>query len=110
MARSSRTTRATRGARTARGARPRRATRSPAPGVSRIDQPERRTHGYFVRLGYKQQRDGRTRPRLTAFFGDASHGGKRGALRAAIAWANAGRRQLAREDARGKRPRRRSAA
>lgn len=84
-------------------------TRSLPAGISRIDQETSRTHGYFVRVGYRKTTKG-WRPKASAFFGDASHGGKRGALRAAIAWANAGRRQLAREDARGKRPRRRSAA
>jgi hypothetical protein len=110
MPRSSRTKRAGR-AKTARKSasrtakRTKRATRSPAPGVSRIDQPDRRTHGYFVRLGYARSRDGTTRPRATAFFGDASHGGKKGALRAALAWATARRRELAKEDARGTRRR-----
>jgi hypothetical protein len=45
-------------------------------GISRIDQPEKRTHGYFVRL----TRNGKTYP---AFFGDKTHGGKRRALEAA---------------------------
>jgi hypothetical protein len=45
-------------------------------GISRIDQPEKRTHGYFVRLARK----GKIYP---AFFGDKSHGGKRRALKAA---------------------------
>src|SRR5688572_2303285 len=45
-------------------------------GISRIDQPEKRTHGYFVRLARK----GKIYP---AFFGDKTHGGKRRALKAA---------------------------
>lgn len=45
-------------------------------GISRIDQREKRTHGFFVRL----QRRGITR---NAFFADQSCGGKRRALRAA---------------------------
>jgi hypothetical protein len=45
-------------------------------GISRIDQPEKRTHGFFVRL----TRAGKTYP---AFFGDKTHGGKRRALKAA---------------------------
>ena len=45
-------------------------------GISRIDQREKRTHGFFVRL----QRKGITR---NAFFADRSYGGKRRALRAA---------------------------
>ena len=46
------------------------------PGISRIDQPEKRTHGYFVRLARK----GKIYP---AFFADKTHGGKRRALKAA---------------------------
>ena len=45
-------------------------------GISRIDQTEKRTHGYFVRLARK----GKIYP---AFFGDKTHGGKRRALKAA---------------------------
>ena len=45
-------------------------------GISRIDQREKRTHGFFVRL----QRRGITH---NAFFADQSCGGKRRALRAA---------------------------
>ena len=52
--------------------RPRRKT----PGISRIEQPEKRTHGYFVRLARK----GKIYP---AFFADKTHGGKRRALKAA---------------------------
>ena len=48
----------------------------PNRGISRIDQPEKRTHGFFVRL----QRGGITH---NAFFADQSCGGKRRALRAA---------------------------
>jgi hypothetical protein len=50
--------------------------RSRTPGISRIDQLEKRTHGYFVRLA----RRGKIYP---AFFGDKTHGGKRRALKAA---------------------------
>jgi hypothetical protein len=52
-------------------------------GISRIDQPEKRTHGWFVRVGYHERRDGSYGPRHTRFFGDASHGGKGKALTAA---------------------------
>jgi len=45
-------------------------------GISRIDQAEKRTHGYFVRLARK----GKIYP---AFFADKTHGGKRRALKAA---------------------------
>lgn len=56
------------------------------PGISRIDQPSTRTHGYFVRVGYHRTRDGAWRPKHRAFFGDATHGGKAKALKAAIKW------------------------
>lgn len=49
---------------------------SPTPGISRIDQPSHRTHGFFVRL----QRKGRMH---TAFFTDKMHGGREPALAAA---------------------------
>ena len=52
-------------------------------GISRIDQPSTRTHGWFVRAGFYQRADGSYAPRHRKFFGDASHGGKRRALRAA---------------------------
>ena len=57
-----------------------------SPGISRIDQDSTRTHGFVVRLGYSRTASGGWRPRHQAFFGDATHGGKRGALRAAEAW------------------------
>jgi hypothetical protein len=46
------------------------------PGISRIDQPAKRTHGFFVRL----QRQGKTN---SAFFTDRRHGGRKLALAAA---------------------------
>ncbi|HXE58902.1 MAG TPA: hypothetical protein VNK43_12950 [Gemmatimonadales bacterium] len=66
------------------------------PGISRIDQASTRTHGYFVRVGYAKDPAGRYRPRFQGFFGDASHGGKRGALRAATAAAAKWRAELER--------------
>jgi hypothetical protein len=53
------------------------------PGISRIDQPSTRTHGWFVRIGYGRRRNGSYGPRHRKFFGDATYGGKRNALRAA---------------------------
>ena len=44
--------------------------------ISRIDQPEKHNHGYYVRL----TRNGKT---LSKFFSDKSNGGKRAALKAA---------------------------
>jgi hypothetical protein len=61
------------------------------PGISRIDQPTTRTHGYFVRVGYRKTTKG-WRPKASAFFGDASHGGKSSALRAAEKWLKSNKR------------------
>lgn len=55
-------------------------------GITRIDQQSTRTHGYFVRVGWRYRRDGSYGPKHTAFFGDVSHGGKRKGLQAAQAW------------------------
>ena len=74
-----------------------------SPGISRIDQDSTRTHGFVVRLGYSRTSSGGWRPRHQAFFGDATHGGKRGALRAAEAWREDA---LASERKRGSRTRR----
>ena len=52
-------------------------------GISRIDQPSTRTHGWFVRTDFYKRSDGTYVPRHRRFFGDATHGGKRRALRAA---------------------------
>lgn len=52
-------------------------------GISRIDQPSTRTHGWFVRAGFHTRPDGTNAPRHSKFFGDFSHGGKRRGLRAA---------------------------
>lgn len=60
--------------------------RGPVPGISRIDQESTRTHGYYARVGYSRGRDGRSRPKHVAFFGDASHGGRKKALAAAEEW------------------------
>jgi len=63
-----------------------RRAKSSTAGISRIDQASTRTHGFFVRVGYHRTRDGAWRPRHRAFFGDASHGGKAKALKAATKW------------------------
>jgi hypothetical protein len=52
-------------------------------GISRIDQPSTRTHGWFVRADFYRRRDGAYAPRYRRFFGDASNGGKTRALQAA---------------------------
>ena len=64
----------------------RRSKSSLPPGISRIDQATTRTHGFFVRVGYHRTRDGAWRPKHRSFFGDASHGGKAKALKAAAKW------------------------
>ena len=71
-----------------------RASRGPkrSPGISRIDQPSTRTHGWFVRLNYKVGRDGECRPKHTKFFGDFSNGGKLKGLKAAEKWVKGIRR------------------
>jgi hypothetical protein len=52
-------------------------------GISRIDQPSTRTHGWFVRASFYKRRDGSYLPRHRKFFGDVTYGGKRRALGAA---------------------------
>ena len=66
----------------------RRRRRSGTPGISRVDQPSTRTHGFVVRIGWYQKKDGSYGPRHKSFFGDASHGGKKGAMKAAEQWRN----------------------
>ncbi len=63
--------------------------RSSRRGISRIDQPSTRTHGWFVRVGYRKRRDGSYGARHTRFFGDVSHGGRRRSLKAAEAFVKA---------------------
>ena len=60
--------------------RPRRIRRR---GISRIDQPSTRTHGWFVRAQFRNRPDGTNAPRHQKFFGDYTYGGKQAALRAA---------------------------
>lgn len=55
-------------------------------GISRIDQESTRTHGWFVRVGYYETKNGSYRAKHTKFFGDISHGGKRKGLKAAEAF------------------------
>jgi hypothetical protein len=55
-------------------------------GISRIDQPSTRTHGWYVRSQFRDRQDGTNGPRYQKFFGDYSHGGKRKALQAARAY------------------------
>lgn len=57
-------------------------------GISRIDQDSTRTHGWFVRVGYAADKKGIYRARHTRYFGDATHGGKKKGLEAAIKFVN----------------------
>jgi hypothetical protein len=52
-------------------------------GISRIDQESTRTHGWFVRVGYFETKNGTYKAKHTKFFGDVGHGGKAAALKAA---------------------------
>jgi hypothetical protein len=62
--------------------------RSKTPGISRIDQPSHRTHGFFVRVACR----GRIH---SAFFADQKHGGRKAAFVAAQAHYFKLRKQLA---------------
>lgn len=52
-------------------------------GISRIDQESTRTHGWFVRVGYYETKQGTYRAKHTRFFGDVTNGGKTKGLKAA---------------------------
>lgn len=52
---------------------------SATPGISRIDQPHKHNHGFFVRMS-------RNRKIHSAFFADKKHGGREPALAAAQAY------------------------
>src|SRR3982750_4621639 len=56
-------------------------------GISRIDQPERKTHGWYVRVSFNAQR-------RVKFFSDAAHGGKETALEHAIVYRNEAEKEL----------------
>lgn len=65
-------------------------------GISRIDQPSTRTHGWFVRVGFRAKRDGTWSPRHTRFFGDVTYGGPKTGLQAARRWRDEQQRHLRR--------------
>lgn len=76
-------------------ARYRRVNKRLPPGVCRVDQPSTRTHGYVVRLGHRPVKFKEPwmekahvvwRPKLSAYFGDHSHGGPAAALEACRRW------------------------
>ncbi len=55
--------------------------------ISRIDQPEKNNHGFYVRVSFRGQQHRK-------FFSDAKYGGDEGALDAAIAYRNSLERDL----------------
>ena len=55
--------------------------------IARLDQPEKKTHGWYVRVRFK----GTT---YCKFFSDKKAGGRQVALLAAISWRNAKEREL----------------
>ena len=65
----------------------------PSAGISRIDQPSHRTHGFVVRFGYRQTPSG-YRPTVSKYFPDKSHGGKAKAWAAAEKFLAAKRRRV----------------
>ena len=67
----------------AKSPKKKRAAKSTRRGISRIDQESTRTHGWFVRVGYYETKEGSYRAKHTKFFGDVSNGGKAKALKAA---------------------------
>ena len=56
-------------------------------GISRIEQPERHTVGWYGRVAFQ----GRVHSK---YFGDRTHGGTEAALREALRWRNAKEREL----------------
>lgn len=55
--------------------------------ISRIDQPEKHTHGWYVRVRYGKKQ-------LTKFFNDKQNGGKVKALSAAVRYRDASEKKL----------------
>lgn len=50
-------------------------------GIARIDQDSKRTHGWYVRVGFQ----GET---ASKFFSDRKWGGRQASLKSAVAWRN----------------------
>ena len=69
----------------ARGGRPPR-TRG-LKSITRIDQPEKHTHGWYVRVRYAGKE-------ISRFFSDKTNGGKKKALEAAVKFRDTTERQL----------------
>lgn len=55
--------------------------------ISRIDQPLRNTHGWYVRVSFNGAR-------RVKFFSDASHGGREEALKQAVVFRNDSEKEL----------------
>jgi hypothetical protein len=56
-------------------------------GISRIDQPERNTHGWYVRVHFNNTK-------RVKFFSDKTHGGKEEALEQAVLYRNQAEKEL----------------
>jgi hypothetical protein len=56
-------------------------------GISRIDQPERNTHGWYVRVHFNNKK-------RVKFFSDKTHGGKEQALEQAVLYRNEAEKEL----------------
>ncbi len=56
-------------------------------GVSRIDQPQRNTFGWYVRVSFNGKKQ-------VKFFSDKVHGGKEAALEAAVEFRNQAEKEL----------------
>jgi hypothetical protein len=56
-------------------------------GISRIDQPERKTHGWYVRVRFNGQQ-------RSKFFSDDGNGGREESLQKAVNYRNVAEREL----------------
>jgi hypothetical protein len=56
-------------------------------GISRIDQPSKNTHGWYVRVTFNGQK-------RVKFFSDVAHGGKEKALELAVKYRNDSEQEL----------------
>ncbi|NTU79191.1 MAG: AP2 domain-containing protein [Chloroflexales bacterium] len=69
------------------GRRPRQSKSVKHKNLTQVDRPDRKTHGFHVKLGWKGQV-------YQKWFGDAAYGDRLGALTAALAWRDAKEREL----------------
>ena len=64
-------------------------TKSGFKGISRIDQPSRKTFGWYVRVNYNNKQ-------VSKFFSDKAHNGKQKALEQAVKFRDEAEKQLGR--------------